>query len=500
MNKKPFVYIAGAGPGNKSYITVKVLELIKKCDVVIYDNLIDNTILDNCKKDCVKIYAGKSSGHHSMKQEEINALIVSEAEKGNTVLRLKGGDPFVFGRGSEECIALKEANIGYEVIPGITSAISVPMNCGIPVTHRKLSRSFTVVTGHTADGEIENSINFKALSQLDGTIVFLMGLKNIEKITAELLKNGMDKNTPCAVISNGTRKNQHICRGNLKDISEKATADTLIVSPAIIVVGKCAALNMLSTTNLPLSKIKTALCGTKDFCTKLSKKIENLGGYTQILDFVQINPVDKSELKKAIRCINAYTVLVFTGPNSIKIFFDTLKETETDIRKLSHLRFAVIGNGTYEYLKNFGIYADIVPTEFTSDSLAHLLVEKTDKSDNILIPRALKGNNVISEILSENNRKFNEIPVYDTICQNIPQPEEDIDFITFASSAGVKGFFESGKTIPSSAKAVCIGKYTAKTLEKYGVNNYITAKTASADSMAETILNEVTNKCSDSED
>ena len=500
MNKKPFVYITGAGPGNKDYITVRVLELIKECDVVIYDNLIDSTILDNCKKDCVKIYAGKSSGHHYMKQEEINALIVSEAKKGNAVLRLKGGDPFVFGRGSEECIALKEANIGYEVIPGITSAISVPMSCGIPVTHRKLSRSFTVVTGHTADGEIENSINFKALSQLDGTIFFLMGLKNIEKITSELLKNGMDKNTPCAVISNGTKASQHICRGNLKDISEKATADTLIVSPAIIVVGKCASLNMLSDSVLPLHGIKTTVCGTRDFCTKLSKRLENLGGYTQISDFVQINTVDKFELKKAIQCINAYTVLVFTGPNSIKIFFDTLKETETDIRKLSHLRFAVIGNGTYEYLKKFGIYADIVPTEFTSDSLAHILIEKTDKSDNILIPRALKGNNVLSKILSENNRKFNEIPVYDTVCQNVPEPKKDIDFITFASSAGVKGFFESGKTIPSTAKAVCIGKYTAKTLEEYGINNYITAKTASADSMAEAILNEVTNKCSDSED
>ena len=310
----------------------------------------------------------------------------------------------------------------------------------------------------------------------------------------------MDKNTPCAVISNGTKASQHICRGNLKDISEKATADTLIVSPAIIVVGKCASLNMLSDSVLPLHGIKTTVCGTRDFCTKLSKRLENLGGYTQISDFVQINTVDKFELKKAIQCINAYTVLVFTGPNSIKIFFDTLKETETDIRKLSHLRFAVIGNGTYEYLKKFGIYADIVPTEFTSDSLAHILIEKTDKSDNILIPRALKGNNVLSKILSENNRKFNEIPVYDTVCQNVPEPKKDIDFITFASSAGVKGFFESGKTIPSTAKAVCIGKYTAKTLEEYGINNYITAKTASADSMAEAILNEVTNKCSDSED
>ncbi|MCJ7854940.1 uroporphyrinogen-III C-methyltransferase [Lachnospiraceae bacterium NSJ-143] len=492
MNKKPFVYIAGAGPGDPDLITVRALHVLKECDTVIYDSLMDSSLLLNCRTDCKKIYAGKSAGKHYMKQEEINSLIISEALEGKTVLRLKGGDPFVFGRGGEECEALKKAGIGYRIIPGVTSAMAAPMSAGIPVTHRKLSRSYTLVTGHTADGDIAESINFSALAHMGGTVAFLMGLSNIKTISAELIKNGMSANVPAAVISNGTYQNQYVLRSTLADLAEKAASDKNIVSPAIIVVGECAGLNMLSEEALPLYGTNTAICGTSDFCRKLSEKISVLGGAVQILDYVKIKPVNSNDLLHELDNIKNYSVLAFTGPNSIRLFFDTLFTSGRDIRSTAHMRFAAIGPGTGSFLKNYGIKADIVPDEFTSDSLGRILVENTSENDMILIPRALKGSNIISKILSAGGRRFKEIPLYDTVySDSIPQPK-GCGFITFASSAGVRGFFESGCKIPSDAKAVCIGKYTADTLKAYGISNLLMAQCATADGIAQAILNEVT--------
>lgn len=500
MEFKPFVYIAGAGPSNPDYITVKTARIIKTCDVVIYDNLLDNSILNACKSSCIKLYAGKSAGSHYMKQEEINNLIIDYALKGNTVLRLKGGDPFVFGRGGEECEALKKAGIGYEVVPGVTSATAVPMSAGIPVTHRRLSRSFTVVTGHTADGNLKDSINFASLTKTGGTLVFLMGLNAINTICTELINNGMEESTPCAVISNGTRENEHSVRGTLKNISEIVKSDEKITPPSIIVVGKCASLDMRSDIRLPLCGIKTVVCGTESFCQKLSNKIVSLGGSTEVLSYVKIIPLPEKPLMEEFKNIQNYNVVVFTGPNSIRLFFEHLNNSEIDIRALSHMRFAAIGPSTKEFLKNYGIKADIMPKTYTSDALAKEIIENFQKSDRILIPRALKGNKVLGESLKNAGIKFKEIPLYDTVCQNIESMPLNANFITFASSAGVRGFFENGGNIPENTKAVCIGKYTAEELEKHGFSNFLVAKEACADGIVETILNEVKNKCSDSED
>ncbi len=487
-----FVYIAGAGPGDPELVTLKTMRILKICDTVIYDNLVDKTLLFNCKKDCVKIYAGKSAKKHYMTQEDINNVLISEAKKGGIILRLKGGDPFVFGRGAEECYALKKANISYEVIPGITSAIAVPECAGIPVTNRKTSRMFTVITGHTYDDDITKSIDFKNIAILNGTIIFLMGLYNINTIMDELIKNGMSKYTPVAVISNGTNSNQYVIRSVICDIAQKVIDDKNVVSPAIIVIGDCADLDTLSDLKLPLSEVKTAVCGTNEFCHKVSEKINFLGGKTNIVNHVDIVPNITAEFDNELKNIKKYSIIVLTGVNSAKIFFERMRELNIDIRSLSNIKFAVMGSGTRDYIKKFNIIADIMPYKFTSDALSDILVKC--KYDNIFIPRALKGNSVIREKLSKANINFKEVYVYNTVFKNNINLSDDVDFITFASAVGVELFFENGGKIPKNSKAVCIGEYTAQKLMFYGVNDFLIADVSNADGIVNAILNEVGDK------
>lgn len=494
LKKPPFVYIAGAGPGNPDLITLKALKAIEESDVIIYDNLIDDSVLSNAKESSVKIYAGKSAGSHYMKQDEINGLIIEHAKKGLTVLRLKGGDPFVFGRGGEEAEALKKAGIPFEIIPGVTSAVSAPECAGIPVTHRSVSRYFTVITGQTAEGSITMDSGFAQLSKIDGTLVFLMGLSNITQICSALIKNGKSPITPAAVISNGSLKNQHVLRGNLETIGEMVKNDPNIKSPAVFVVGDVSSLNMLSETKMPLTGIKVSICGTKGFCRKLSDKLTSVGAETDILDYVDIKPINIEHMDRAIKNIKNYSVIVFTSPNSIRLFFERLKASDIDIRAIAAARFAVIGSGTGRFLKNYGIRADIMPKNFTSDYLAQELIRETSEKDKILVPRALKGNNILGKRLSEAKRQFDEIPIYDTLCSKNPSADSDTDFITFASSFGVKGFFENGGIMPEKAVAVCIGKYTADTLKEYGIKKYVVSDVADADGIKNTILREALKK------
>ncbi|MEA5082857.1 MAG: uroporphyrinogen-III C-methyltransferase [Lachnospiraceae bacterium] len=489
--KKGIVYLVGAGSGDPLLITLKGLKLIKQCDVIIYDRLASDKLLSFVKKECKKLYVGKAAGSHSMKQEEINSLIVSEAKKGNTVVRLKGGDPFVFGRGGEEIIALQNEIIPYEVVSGVTSAIAVPAAAGIPVTHRQISRSVTIITGNTAD---ENTVgeDFSTLAKLKGTLVFLMGLGNLEKICNGLISHGKSQDTPCAVISDGTTKNQLTIRATLNTLAEKAK-NSAVKSPAIIVVGDVCALDFSKTISNPLDNINIGVTGTHGFTSKLSEKLESLGANVYPMAFSTVTEIESNEFDNAIMNIKNYTWIAFTSTNAVKIFFNRLKVLDVDIRSLFHIKFAVIGEGTKSALSNFGINADLMPTEFTAVALGEALLSTISLEDRILIPRAKQGSEQLTCNLNPN--QYTEIKVYDITVENQCNLPTNLDYITFASASGVSNFFDvlklklDTKTIP-----IAIGSVTSNALKAHEITNYVVADTYTAEGIAEKILKEVATK------
>lgn len=467
------VYLIGAGPGDPGLITVKGLEFIKQCDTIIYDRLGTYQLLEMVKPDCRRIYVGKQAGSHYKKQPEINEILVEEGRKGNMVVRLKGGDPFVFGRGGEEVTALLEAGIPFQVIPGITSAVAVPEVCGIPVTHRGTSRSFHVITGHKrADGEVKLTGENESLNHLkstenseftdrnrldedvlndyayirnqEGTSVFLMGLNRLPQIMERLVQTGAEEHTPVAVISKGTMPGQRIVRGDIQTIADKVN-EAKLESPAIIVVGENAALDFTAPNRGPLQNVHVGLVGTPKLREKMRVAIDALGGQSySIVDMSVEQTEEKNRLRVALGHIEDYSWLAFTSQNTITLFFKWLREWNIDVRKLAHLKFAVVGAGTRDTLKSEGYIADYVPDEYTTSALAMGLANVMNDGEKLLLPRAVQGSETMLDILDQGGVVYEEIPVYDVVGRRMESIQylNDLDVITFVSASGVRGFLD----------------------------------------------------------
>lgn len=467
------VYLIGAGPGDPGLITVKGLEFIKQCDTIIYDRLGTYQLLEMVKPDCRRIYVGKQAGSHYKKQPEINEILVEEGRKGNMVVRLKGGDPFVFGRGGEEVTALLEAGIPFQVIPGITSAVAVPEVCGIPVTHRGTSRSFHVITGHKrADGEVKLTGENESLNHLkstenseftdrnrldedvlndyayirnqEGTSVFLMGLNRLPQIMERLVQTGAEEHTPVAVISKGTMPGQRIVRGDIQSIADKVN-DAKLESPAIIVVGENAALDFTAPNRGPLQNVHVGLVGTPKLREKMRVAIDALGGQSySIVDMSVEQTEEKDRLRVALEHIEDYSWLAFTSQNTITLFFKWLREWNIDVRKLAHLKFAVVGAGTRDALRSEGYIADYVPDEYTTSALAMGLANVMNDGEKLLLPRAVQGSETMLDILDKGGVTYEEIPVYDVVGRRMESIQylKDLDVITFVSASGVRGFLK----------------------------------------------------------
>lgn len=467
------VYLIGAGPGDPGLITVKGLEFIKQCDTIIYDRLGTYQLLEMVKPDCRRIYVGKQAGSHYKKQTEINEILVEEGRKGNMVVRLKGGDPFVFGRGGEEVTALLEAGIPFQVIPGITSAVAVPEVCGIPVTHRGTSRSFHVITGHKrADGKVESSKgneftkhlkptenseftggnkfdeggldDYDYIRNQEGTSVFLMGLNRLPQIMERLVQTGAEENTPVAVISKGTMPGQRIVRGDIQSIADKVT-EAKLESPAIIVVGENAALDFTAPNRGPLQNVHVGLVGTPKLREKMRVAIDALGGQSySIVDMSVEQTEEKNRLRVALEHIEDYSWLAFTSQNTITLFFKWLREWNIDVRKLAHLKLAVVGAGTRDALRSEGYIADYVPDEYTTSALARGLANVMKDGERLLLPRAVQGSETMLDILDQGGVTYEEIPVYDVVGRRMESIQylKDLDVITFVSASGVRGFLK----------------------------------------------------------
>lgn len=500
MENPGAVYLVGAGPGDPELVTLKGIERLKRCDTVVYDSLSSDRLLEYVPEACEKIYVGKRAGCHSMKQEEINRILVEKAREGHTVVRLKGGDPFVFGRGGEEVDALSKAGIPYEIVPGVTSAVAALSSAGIPATHRAVSRSFHVMTGHTLALESGEGCvlppDFEAFAKLSGTLIFLMGLGSLPAIAKGLLKSGKSKTTPAAVIENGTLPEQRAVRGTLDTIVDEAVK-AQIGTPAIIVVGEVAALHMESTLKKPLKGVRVGVTGTPNFTSGLIKLLEENGANAECVCGLSMKSyVDSDRMRQAYEELDKYTWIAFTSANAVRLFIGGLLQNNRDYRALGNLHFATVGKGTARELRQYGFQSDYTPDRYTVQDLADGLTGFLSTNDRILIPRSSGGSPELTWVLDSRGILYDDLILYDVVSvknspEDLPEQLSDLDYLTFASASGVEAFFEdltsTGREALSRLKVVCIGDITAKALKEHGRESDVTADEFSIPGMLEAI-------------
>lgn len=480
---KGCVYLVGAGCGKADLITVRGLSLLQACDTVVYDDLIAQDILCAVPKSAEKIYAGKRSGKHSASQEEICALLIRKAQEGKCVIRLKGGDPFIFGRGGEEILALQAAGIPCEEVPGISSAIAIPASVGIPVTYRGVSRSVHIITAHTADTSDGLPTEFDKFAALPGTLLFLMGLSKIEQISKRLIAAGKEADTPAAVISGCNFAHPAAIRGTLADIAKK-TREANVQPPAVIVVGETAVFNLSSTIKKPLDGLRVGLTGTQTIAEKLRAALEHQGADVFLAEKSVVDELPFSFDCNSL-CSDHFKWIAFTSSNGVRIFFEHLSKQRVDLRRLNTCRFAVIGASTEKTLAQYGVYADICPEVYTSEGLADALLNAAKDDEPIYLFRSRRASRELVKAL-RNKHIVYDIPIYDlqpdlSVLEYAQKMLPQTDYLTFCSASGVELFFDSYKNIPDGTTCVCIGDVTAKALRMRYDKAFLTASNISAD-------------------
>lgn len=490
------VWLVGAGPSDPGLFTLKGKSVLEQADVVVYDKLVGQGILSMIPEETEKIYVGKVSGNHAVPQHEINQILLREAQKGKRVVRLKGGDPFVFGRGGEELELLVQNRIGFEIVPGITSAVSVPAYNGIPVTHRDFVSSLHIITGHTKKSD-EAEIDYEALVKLEGTYIFLMGVAAIPKICAGLINAGIDPNMPAAILERGTTAHQRRIVSDVSHLPEDAEK-ARVKTPAIIVVGKVCSLaeDFHWAEDRPLGGLKVAVTRPRDRSSELAQKLAFLGAEIVLIPTIETKTIENNEaLESAFDHIENYDWAVFTSPVGVDIFFNKLRSMNKDIRCLMGLQFAAIGSATKKNIEERGILVDLMPDEYSGKELGELLSEIVLKQEKdlgrkveILIPRAKIGTEDVLKPLIQAGLSYEDLPIYDTIEQVASENaiDTDLDYIAFTSASTVKGFVkQAGLPDYTHIKAVCIGKKTAEEAQTVGMQITV-AKEATIDSMIET--------------
>ena len=489
------VWLVGAGPGDVGLLTLRGREVLESADVVVYDALVGQGVLSLIPESARLIFAGKRAGNHYLRQEETNRVLLEEALKGNNVVRLKGGDPFLFGRGGEELELLVEHNVPFEIVPGITSAIAVPAYNGIPVTHRDFCSSVHIITGHRR-AEQGYDIDFDALVRTKGTLVFLMGIAALPDICRGLLTAGMDADMPAAVLERGTTAAQHrilATVGTLEAVCAAATVQT----PAIIVVGKVCALadEFNWYEKRPLAGVKVLLTRPKELSSSLAVKLRQKGAEVLELPSIRTEIVeDTNAVDAAVEKLagGGYDWIVFTSPSGVRIFFEHMLKTR-DIRALGRVRIAAIGQGTRKALLKFGLHADFLPSVYDAETLGAELARECAPGSRVLIPRAAMGNPLLVENLAKGEGlSIEEVPLYDTLytASRVLDIREilhsgEVDFAVFTSASTVRGFAGSAKGADfTKVRAVCIGKQTEAEAAKLGMRTW-TAERATLDSLTE---------------
>jgi uroporphyrinogen III methyltransferase/synthase len=488
---KAKVYLVGAGPGDPGLITVKGKECIQTADVIIYDYLAAPALLNYAPKKAEIIYVGKKGGDHTLSQDGINGLIVEKARAGFRVCRLKGGDPFIFGRGGEEAEVLQAQNIPFEIVPGVTSAIAAAAYAGIPLTHRKLTATLAFVTGHEDPHKEESSVDWESLGRGIGTLVFFMGVKNLPDITQKLIAHGKSPATPVALIRWGTTPGQQTVIGTLDDIAERVQKAGL-KAPAIIVVGEVVRLRdkLKWFETRPLLGKRIVVTRAREQASDLVKRLAELGA--ECLQYPTINVIpaqDVTPLDDAINRLATYDWIVFTSVNGVKFFFERLFELDQDVRALNSLQTAAIGPVTSQRLREFGLKSDIIPKNYRAEAVVEAFRKENLQGKKILLPRAAEARPVLPVELRKMGAAVDEVTTYltekvadraDLLIEQLT--DKQIDLITFTSSSTVKNFKAllppgNFKELLDGVTIASIGPITTDTAAELGFDVHITART-----------------------
>ena len=479
------VWIVGAG-SEAGLITVKGLEAVRRAQVIIYDDLLDHALLEQAPAGCELICVGKRKNSHKKEQEEIHKLLIDRARGGFRVVRLKGGDPTVFGRGGEEALALQEAGVPCEMVPGVSTCISAPEHFGIPVTHRGLASSFTVVTGHGA-GKTEES--FTTLAGIRGTLVFLMGHSKAAEIAEGLMEAGMDPETPASVLSRAYMPDEKRVDGTLRNLGDIAKK---VQAPAVIVIGKTASMHLKSPEitgeetsagdYFSKNAQPTALIvGTRSFTRKVAAALREDGAAA--IEFPCVEVIPQTEEIPEEKELKEYDWLVFTSANGVRIFLEEIDRRRVDIRNFAKAKIACIGPGTAAALEETRLYADLIPEVYTTEALAEALTRNVRVGEKVLILRAAEGNPLLTNKLKNEKILYKDCAVYRT--QYIQSETQDADLIIFGSAGGVRAFLENNEL--GSMQPLCIGALTAAELERLTGKKAVTPDSCSVEGIRQRV-------------
>jgi uroporphyrinogen III methyltransferase/synthase len=486
------VYLVGAGPGDPGLLTVRGAEVLARAEVIVYDRLVHPSLLDRAPADAERVYAGKAPGEAEMNQDDINALLVEHGRAGQTVVRLKGGDPFVFGRGGEEAEALAAAGVLFEVVPGITSAIGAPAYAGIPVTHRGVSTHFTVVTGHEDPAKGTADVDWDAVARTGGTLVILMGAGRLGEIASRLMDGGLAPDTPVAAVRNGARPDQETVRATLATIG-----DAGVQAPAAIVVGDVAALDLRWFESRPLFGRSVVVTRAREQASELRQRLEALGAEVIELPAIAIEPLDFE-----VPPLDRHAWLVFTSANGVTAFLERgLAPAGVDARALAGVRIAAIGPGTAAALARNGLRADLVPERFVAESLLDAFPPPNANGERVLLARAERARDALPTGLSQRGYEVDVLPVYRTVAAR-PDPavvervrRGEVDALTFTSSSTVTNLCDLLGDVPEPQPLVAsIGPVTSRTAKERGLRVDVEATEHTVDGLVDALLSAIGNE------
>ncbi|MCL6440538.1 MAG: uroporphyrinogen-III C-methyltransferase [Thermoleophilum sp.] len=484
------VYLVGCGPGDRGLVTERAVELVASADAILYDRLVPRSLLALAPPHCELVYVGKLPGRPTLLQEEINAELVARGRAGQRVVRLKGGDPFVFGRGGEEAEALAAAGVRFEVVPGVTAGIAAPAYAGIPVTHRAEASAVAFITAHEDPCKGESALDWRALARFPGTLVFYMGVRRLAAVSERLRAEGRSPDEPCAVVADGTRATQRTVTGTLATIAERVAAAG-VQPPAVLVVGAVCALRerLAWAERRPLHGAVVVVTRARPQQSAIARRLRALGAEVVEAPAIRIRPLPPPP---ELATIERFGLVCLTSPNGARLLVDGLLAQGRDARALARAQIAAIGPGTAAALAERGLRADIVAERFVAEGLVEALSDVEVADRDVLIARAAEARDTLVEALAARGARVTVAPLYETVHEPLPDyARDDLEratYITFTASSTVRSFLAGGGTVPRGARVVSIGPITSAALREAGIAVDVEASRHDIDGLIEALV------------